>query len=247
MPPRRDRRRIFIPDSASGPKRAQIESYGAEVVRIMGPRSNASKAVRRLVDQDPAFAYASHAYLPVNLPGYATLAYEVVEQLGESPGSVLIPAGQGGLLLGAGRGFQALQRAGVIQGLPRLVGVQARACAPLWALYSYGLDGLRWVSEEPTLAEGVRVSQPLRGDSVLQIIAASQGQILAIDEAEILPGRDELARRGFYVELTSAIVWGALAQVIEQLPEPVVVVLTGTGFKSGWRSGISDQGPGTGD
>jgi threonine synthase len=232
--------RIFIPDSASGPKRAQIESYGAQVVRIMGPRSNASKAVRRLVDREPGYAYASHAYLPVNLPGYATLAYEVVEQLGGAPGSVLVPAGQGGLLLGAGRGFQALRRAGAIPGLPRLVGIQARACAPLWALYSYGLDGLRWVTEEPTLAEGVRVSQPLRGDAVLQIVAASQGGMLAVDETEILPGRDELARRGFYVELTSAIVWGALAQVIDQLPEPVVVVLTGTGYKSDWKSVTGD-------
>ena len=226
--------RIFIPDSASGPKRAQIEAYGVELVRIMGPRSNATKAVLQSLEKDPDLVYASHAFLPVNLPGYATLAYELVEQLGRAPGAVVAPVGQGGLLLGLGRGFERLLHARQIERLPRLVGVQARACAPLWALHTYGPAGLHWVTEEPTLAEGVRVSQPLRGDALLDLLAAGHGLLLAVDEEEILPGRDELARRGFYVEPTSAIVWGALAQAAGSLPEPVAVILTGSGLKSGW-------------
>lgn len=224
--------RIYLPDSASGPKRSQIQAYGVEVVRIMGPRSNASRALLSALEKEPSLVYASHAYLPVNLAGYATMAYELVEQLGRTPGAVVAPAGQGGLLLGLGRGFESLQQAGQIERVPRLVGVQARACAPLWALYTYGPAGLHWVTEEETLAEGVRVSQPLRGDALLILLAAHQGQLLAVDEQEILPGRDELARRGFYVEPTSAIVWNALAQASGSLPEPVVVVLTGSGLKS---------------
>jgi threonine synthase len=133
--------------------------------------------------------------------------------------------------LGAARGFSALQKAGLIQNLPRLVGVQARACAPLWALSSYGPDGLTLVSEAATLAEGVRVRYPLRGDLVLKAVEETGGQFLAIDEQAILPGRDQLARRGFYVEPTSALVWNALEQGIDQMPDPVVVLLTGSGLK----------------
>lgn len=223
---------IFIPDSASGPKRDQIQAYGADVVRIMGPRSNAGRAAIRAVEEDPEVAYASHAYLPFNLPGYATLAYELVIQLGQAPGSVVIPVGQGGLLLGAGRGFEGLKKASMIDRVPQLVGVQARACAPLWALFTYGSAGLRWVTEEPTLAEGVRVSQPLRGDALLRLLESHAGQLLSVEEEKILPGRDELAHRGFYVEPTSAIVWDALVQTLDKLNEPVVVVLTGSGLKS---------------
>jgi threonine synthase len=244
------RARVFVPDSASGPKRAQIESYGAQVVRIMGPRSNAAEAVWRAVDPgrvpiapDPLEnggtggdralpVYASHAYLPFNLCGYATLAYELLEQLDGVPGAVLAPVGQGGLLLGIGRGFAALQQAGLVDKIPALIGVQARGCAPLWALFSYGPAGLSWVSEGETLAEGLRVSKPVRGDAVMQLVAESQGAFLAIDEDEILPGQAELARRGFYVEPTSAVVWGAIAQLAGRLPEPLVVVLTGSGLKS---------------
>ena len=224
------RTRVFIPDYASGPKRNQIAAYGAELVRILGRRSEVAEAVRRAADQGAV--YASHAYLPQLIPGFATLAYELVEQLGQAPGTVICPAGHGLLLLGLARGFENLKRAGVMLQLPRLVGVQALNCAPLWAVYNHGQAGLGWVTEGDTVAEGVRVSIPIRGDAVLAAIQSSQGTLLAAPEENILPGRNELARRGFYVEPTSAIVWDALGQIIQQAPEPVVVVLTGSGLKS---------------
>lgn len=224
------RARVYIPDSASGPKRAQIEAHGAEVVRIMGPRSNAAEAVRKAAESGAI--YASHAHLPFNLPGYATAAYEIASQLGRTPGTVVLPVGQGGLLLGMLRGFEAMQKAGSLQQIPRMVGVQARACAPLWALATYGPAGLSWAAEAATLAEGIRVLSPVRGDAILQALAAQGGLLLAVDEVEILPARDDLARQGFYVEPTSAVPWAALGQILGKVPEPVVVLLTGSGLKT---------------
>jgi threonine synthase len=222
--------RIYIPDSASGPKRYQIEAYGSEVVRIMGSRSNAAEAVRKAADG--GMAYASHAHLPFNLPGYATAAYEIYEQLGKrAPGTVIVPVGQGGFLLGMLRGFQSMAERGIILSVPRFVGVQARACAPIWATFAYGLDGLRLVAEAQTVAEGIRVRYPLRGDVVLNSVEANGGLFLAVDEEDILPARDLLARRGFYVEATSAVVVKAFEQVASQMPGPYVLVLTGAGLK----------------
>ncbi len=224
------RSRIYIPDYAAGPKRIQIELAGAEVIRILGPRSNAADAVRRTAEQGSV--YASHAYLPQGLAGYATIAYELVEQMETPPATILVPAGQGNLLLAIGRGFQALQSAGVIQQIPHLIGVQARACAPLWAVFNYGMAGYGWVTEGETLAEGVRIKNPVRGDAVMQIVADSQGQFVVVDEEEILAGRDYLSRQGLYVEPTAAIVWSALRQVADDAPDPIAVVLTGSGLKS---------------
>lgn len=222
--------RIYMPESASGPKRRQIEAYGAEVIQIMGPRSKSADIVRE--EAEKGGYYASHVYLPFNIPGYATIAYEIQEQLKEQPGTIVLPVGQGGLLLGMGRGFEALLNAGVISRIPKLIGVQARACAPLWSLFEYGPAGLGWVAEGRTLAEGIRVHQPLRGDAVINLVNQYQGLILAVDEEEIRPGQKQLSRRGFYVEPTSAVVWGALAQVVGKTPEPIVVILTGSGLKS---------------
>ena len=221
---------IFIPDSASGPKRRQIELYGAEVVRIMGPRSNASEAVRRAADR--GVVYASHAYLPFNLPGYATTAYEIVTQLGQEPGAVFVPAGQGGLLLGMGRGFASMYQSGLIPRMPVMVAVQARSCAPLWALSAYGSDGLGLVAENQTVAEGIRVRHPLRGDAILGFLDRFGGKVVAVDEDKILNGRDQLAHQGFYVEATSGVVWNAIEQTADQLPQPWVAVLTGSGLKT---------------
>ncbi len=114
----------------------------------------------------------------------------------------------------------------------RRTGKSLRAIMGVGALWT---SGLAWVAEAPTLAEGIRVRLPVRGDAVLQAVAQSGGSFLAVDEEEIMPARDALARLGMYVEPTSAVVWGALAQVSRELPDPIVAVLTGSGFKASDR------------
>jgi threonine synthase len=221
---------LYVPDSTSKAKLDQIEKFGAKLVRILGPRSNATQAVMRAVDHGAT--YASHAYLPQVLSGYATIAYELYEQMGTAPGTVIAPAGQGNLILAIGRGFQALKNAGLIDSVPQLIGVQVLACAPMWAVFQYGGSGLGWVTEGDTLAEGVRIKHPVRGDVVIKTVRESGGQFVVVEEGDIMPGRDELASFGFNVEPTSAIVWNALNQVITQAPEPISVILTGAGFKA---------------
>lgn len=219
--------RVYIPDSASGPKRKQIEAYGAELIPVPGPRSKASEAVMRAADA--GMVYASHAFLPFNLPGYATCAYEIYEQLGREPGAIIVPAGQGGFLLGIARGFEALLCADKIQKMPMMIGAQALACAPLYALWKNGT--MNDVVESLTIAEGVRTRWPVRAEAVVEIMRRSGGRFVSVDEAFILSGRDALAHLGFYVEPTSALVWRALEELIFNLPDPVVVVLTGSGLK----------------
>ena len=223
--------RIFVPENASGRKRRQIVAYGAELVPVHGARTDVAEAVKALADGGKV--YASHAYLPFNLPGYATTAYEIFEQLGNvMPGAVIVPAGQGGLLLGLARGFDILRIAYNLKPItPTIIGVQARACAPLLEMFSAGSSGALSVSENPTLAEGVRVCYPIRAAAVLQAIHACQGTIYATEENKILPGYAALARLGFYVEPTSAIVWDALKNLIDDLTDPVVAILTGSGYK----------------
>ena len=67
------------------------------------------------------------------------------------------------------------------------------------------------------------------------------GAFVAVEEAEIERGLRELAQRGFLVEPTSAVIWPALEKLRSDLPEPVVAVLTGSGFKAGpasWPAGV---------
>jgi threonine synthase len=218
--------RVFVPESASGPKRVQIEMYGADLVRVPGPRSNAAAAA--LKEAAEGAVYASHAYLPFGLTGIATIAYELWDELGEAPGTVIAPVGHGGLLLGIVRGFSALKRKGLISSSPYFVGVQAKACAPVWTEWKYGAEAVKNIEEGHTFAEGVRVRTPVRASALIKEIG--RGEFFAVEEDAIMPAYKELARRAIYVEPTSALVWNAL-ESMKDLPEPVVLIMSGSGFK----------------
>lgn len=222
--------KIFVPDYASGPKRDQIAAYGADIISIKGSRTHTAEAVRQAADQGAV--YASHAYLPHGNPGFATVAFELWEQIGSAPGTVITPAGQGNLLLGISRGFSMMHHTGLIKHLPTMVGVQAMACAPLWTKLNNPESDLNEITEGETLAEGVRASRPHRIKALIKMMRSTQGKFVAVKEGDILRGRDHLSRLGFFVEPTSAIVWSALEQVVDRVPEPIVVILTGSGLKA---------------
>lgn len=223
--------RVYIPAYASGPKRAQIEAYGQEVVAVPGPRSAATDAVLQAIEEEGA-VYASHAYLPFGHVGLATIAYELLDQIGDVPGTVIAPAGQGSLLYGVGIGFQALEKAGKIDRLPDLVGVQAAACAPFKKAFEEGLDFLDGFEEGETMAEGVRIRHPLFLEPFMELANTMSVEFVSVTEDQIKQGHTELAHLGFFVEPTSAVVWGALQQVADKKPGPIVVILTGSGLKS---------------
>lgn len=222
--------KVYVPESASGPKRQQIEMYGADLVPVPGPRSEAAKAVLNQVEQ--GVPYASHAYLPFGLPGIATIAYEIYQQMGNTtPGTIIAPVGHGSLLLGIVRGFQSLQKAGLIDQEPFYVGVQSAACDPVVRAFRSGLEAMVSTPELPTLAEGVRVRTPVRARALLDQIQRSQGIFVSILEDGIREAHRSLCRRGYYVEPTSAIVWAAFKDLYLELKQPVVAVLSGNGLK----------------
>jgi threonine synthase len=221
--------RIFVPETASGPKMRQIEAFGADIIRIPGSRSVTTEAVKE--EARKGKVYASHAYMPHVLAGYASIAFEIVDELKISPEYIVAPVGQGNLLFAIGKAFQFLKNSGYIEKMPALFGVQAMVCAPLWAVTTYGTAGLNLVSDGDTLAEGVKIKYPVRGDSLIQMVNASGGSFLAVGEDEIRRGRDELSHRGFYVEYTSALIWEALAQIGDNTQGPAVAILTGSGLK----------------
>jgi len=83
------------------------------------------------------------------------------------------------------------------------------------------------------------LARPPRGREILRRVRASGGGIIAIDDDGLWEALGELARRGVYVEPTSALAPAAVARLRaggELRPaERVVVALTGSGLKAGDR------------
>ncbi len=223
--------KLFVPGDASPTKLAQIAVYGADLSAIEGSRSAATEASLQAV-HDRVSHYASHAYHPFAPFAYKSTAYELWEQLGQqAPDAVILPVGQGSQLLGLSWGFNDLRAAGLIEQVPRLIGVQAMACAPLWEqLHQSG----KATTEQATLAEGIRIINPVRADSVVKAIRDSQGDIISVDEESILAGLRSLAHHGIIAEPTSAVIWPALEQIKNRLPSAakICLVVTGSGLKT---------------
>jgi threonine synthase len=221
---------------------AQIEVFGAKLHRIEGVRERATEALEAATRA--GLTYASHAWSPLNLEGTKTIAYEIWEQLSgrlAAPGAVVAgdglpdyfvcPIGQGSLFLGAYRGFKDLRAAGVIDRLPKLIGVQSAGCPPIVEALTRGLDNAPSIEKRASVAEGIMLAKPIRHREILRAIRETDGTAVAVAEEEILSARTVLARLGLFVEPTSAVVAAALLRL--NLSGVVVAALTGNGLKSG--------------
>ncbi|NOG50318.1 MAG: pyridoxal-phosphate dependent enzyme [Chloroflexi bacterium] len=91
------------------------------------------------------------------------------------------------------------------------------------------------VIAQRSAADGTLVGSPVRGAQVLAAIREVNGWAFSVAEDDLLNARDRLARRGFYVEPTSAMTLAALPRVQQHLggaDGPIVLIATGNGLKA---------------
>jgi threonine synthase len=124
--------------------------------------------------------------------------------------------------------------------VPRLVGVQAEECSPIFDAFDKGLEKVsQWERPFSTLAAGV--GDPLKGYSddgtfTLDAIKRTHGTVVTLDEEEIRFSTEEMARlEGLFIEPTSSISAGAIRKLKESCfiseHDLVVSLLTGHGLK----------------
>jgi threonine synthase len=223
---------IYVPADTSPAKTAQIEAYGATLHRVPGTREDTAHAA---LEAAATCVYASHVYSPWFLHGTKTFAYEVAEQLGwTAPDTLVLPAGNGTLLLGASIGFTELARAGIVRHAPRIIAVQAAACAPLAGAFADGLDEPVEIHGSYTSAEGIGIATPARGSQVLAAVRATDGLFVTVSEQEIVASLRDCCRGGWFIEPTSAgVIAGARRYArTAALDETIVTAFTGHGLKA---------------
>lgn len=221
---------ILVPESASPGKLAQILLYGATVRRISGSREDTASAA--LAAAETAY-YASHSWNPFFVQGTKTFAYEVWEQSGfRPPDALLLPVGNGTLLIGSYIGFGELKENGLIDKIPRLIAVQAENCAPLLAMFRDDLEDVPAIRTRETIAEGVAIAAPVRGKEIVDIVRETGGEVVAVSDEEVEKALILLGRKGLYVEPTSALPVAAFLKYPRVRSGAVVAPLTGHGLKA---------------
>jgi threonine synthase len=229
---------VYVPAVTSAGKVAQLRAYGATVHQIPGSREDTAAAAAQAADQPGTF-YASHVYHPFFLQGMKTYAFELWEQLGgRLPATLVLPVGNGTLVLGAYLGCRDLLAQGLISRMPEIVGVQAAGCAPLARAFRDGQAVPAQIDGEPTIAEGIAIARPARGAQILAAVRDSGGTIVTVTDDQVNAAHAALARAGLYVEPTAAACWAALQDgLIDTSLRPdggpsAIAPLCGSGLKS---------------
>ncbi|MEC0667264.1 threonine synthase [Priestia flexa] len=222
---------IYLSDETSPKKIAQVKAHGATIKEIRGTREDIAAAAQRAVEEENVF-YASHVYNPYFYEGTKTYAYEIFEQLKGAPDALIIPVGNGTLLLGAYYGFKELVENGLIERMPKIIAIQAANCAPLVNAYKHDEVTAKPITNEGTLAEGIAIAVPARSKQILEAVRETNGTFIDIQEGEILSAREKLSEKGFYVEVTSAANYAGYLKYEKKSDEKIIIPLCGAGIKS---------------
>jgi threonine synthase len=223
---------IYVPADTAAAKLAQIQHYRATLHKIPGSREDTAAAILKAAQST---YYASHSWNPFFFHGTKTFAYEICEQLGwKAPDTVIIPVGNGTLLLGVAIGFNEMLEARIINRRPKIIAIQSKNCPPLYHAFQKNLPDLIEVATQPTLAEGIAIAKPIRGKQILEAVRQSHGNILTVTDAQIADSLQRMCRQGYYIEPTSAATTAGIAQYLASASptETIVSVFTGHGLKT---------------
>jgi threonine synthase len=230
---------VVVPASTPPAKTFQARVHGATIVEVDGNFSDAHHLATAFAEVDPTFANLTSTFVnPYMTVAHATLLYELAGQLGEMPGSVLIPVGAGPMLVGVMAGAQRLVEAGSAPSAVVPIGVQGAGCAPIAEAFASGASAVEAWSRPVTGSAG-SINDPLIGyadDGTRTLRAAREGggQVVAVSDEEIVDAMTDLgAIEGIGCEPTAAATLAALRQLDARapLPRPVVLVLSGHALK----------------
>jgi threonine dehydratase len=200
---------VFVPAEASEAKLGLLEQLGAELHRV-GTDLDESKDLAREHAAANDLPFFEDGAEPAQFDGYAKIGEEILRQLGEAPGEVIVPVGNGALIIG------------VRQGIGRVRGVVAKE-APVMALSVEAGHPVE-CDRSATFADGmaVRVAIPL----AVEEMRRGGYPMMMVSEREIAHAVKDYAAAGIRVEGAAA---SALAS-FRRLPaerEPTVLIVTG--------------------
>jgi threonine synthase len=243
---------VLVPEATPQEKVGQTLAYGARVVKVEGPYSNAFALAKEVGERFGMFNVTSTFVNPYTLEGDKTVAYELFAQLnGEVPDWIYVPIGAGPLLVGVFKGYEELHRLGRIAKLPAMAGIQAEGCSPIARAYR---EGSKQVQSDPnphTIAGGIcdgLHGYAQDGTYTLEVIRRSGGYSDAVTDGEIREAQIRLAQdEGLFVEPAAAVCVAELKKSVESgrvdRGASVVLLLTGHGLKDMRQVQVAAEAP----
>lgn len=225
---------IFVPERAPEGKVAQLMIFGARVVSVHGDYK-ATFDLSKAAIEKYGWYNRNAGINPVMTEGKKTVALEIAEQLGWNVTDwVACSVGDGCTIGGVYNGFYDLYRLGLIERIPKILGVQSTGCCPFVDAARENRP-LRPVPEN-TLADSIAVGVPRNPVKALRAVRESGGAWIAVSDERILDAMRVLGRtEGVFGEpagvTATAGVIQAVADGLIRPDETVTAISTGSGLK----------------
>jgi threonine synthase len=225
---------IFVPERAPLGKVAQLLIYGAQVISVVGDYQDTFKLSAAAIEKW-GWYNRNAGINPHLVEGKKTVSLEIAEQLAWGvPDWVVVSVGDGCTIGGVYKGFYDLLQLGIIERIPKILGVQAAGCSPLYDAFLE--DRPFTPTAENTLADSIAVGVPRNPVKALNAVKYSGGTWITVTDEEILAAMRLLgANEGIFAEPAGA---AGLAGLVKSLGlgkikanESVAVVATGNGLK----------------
>ena len=180
--------------------------------------------------------YLLNSINPIRIEGQKSIAFEILQQLGwRPPDWLIVPVGNAGNISAIGKGLFELRALGVIDRVPRLLGAQAEAAAPLVQAWREGFRRRVRVTAGDTSASALRIGDPVSYDKAVRVVRESGGAFEPAGEQEIMDAKALVDRSGVYICPNSATAVAAFfkarARGLIAGGSRVVIVATAHGCK----------------
>ena len=207
-------------------KLAQAIAYGAHIFVINGNFDESLQLVRTLSEKYPVELVNS--VNPYRIEGQKTAAFEIVDDIGDSPDVVCIPVGNAGNITAYWKGFKEYFNCELATHTPQMMGFQAEGAAPIVRGFP--------IPEPQTIASAIRIGNPASWEKAIIARDESDGIIDSVTDEEILDAYKNLARHeGVFCEPASAASVAGLIKLTREGyihgNKSVVCIITGTGLK----------------
>jgi threonine synthase len=227
--------RVYVPRDTPALLVEEMQSYGADVVLVDGLIDDAGRIAAEYARKSGAFNVATFRE-PYRVEGKKTMGYELVEQLGGVPGTIVYPTGGGTGLVAMWKAFDELQQLGWIDAKrPVMVAVQAEGCAPIVRAFDRGAEFAERVEDGSTKMWGLRVPGGIGDRLTLRALRESHGHAVAVSDAAADEAMRDLHRNeGIDATEEGGATLAALRLLLSRgvtLPAPIVLFNTATSLK----------------
>jgi threonine synthase len=228
---------IFVPETAPEAKVAQLLAFGSRVMLVRGSYNDAFDLCMEACDR---FGWYNRntGVNPYMTEGKKTSMLEIWAQLdGQLPDAIVVSVGDGCIIGGFHKGLRDLKALGLIEHMPRLIGVQSEGSRYLVDAYRNDEDVLtKGPAPADTVADSISASLPRDRIKAMNAVVDTDGAFMAVDDDAILAAIPQMARdTGIFCEPASAAAYAGLLSGLERgLFEPderVAVIATGSGLK----------------